>query len=562
MKFRDYQEYAIASIFRYFEQGGKGNPIVAMPTGTGKSVVIGGFIREAMLRYPGQRIVMLTHVKELIEQNYEKLLALWPTAPAGVYSAGLRRREVGFPITFAGIATVAKRAKQFGHVDLVLIDEAHLVSPKAGTMYRQFLSELYQVNPALKVIGFTATHYRMGQGLLTDAGGIFTDICVDMTQVGAFNWFISEGYLCPLVPKRTSTELDVEHVKIQQGEYNLKQLQETVDKEEITYAALREALDQSVNRNHWLVFASGVQHAVNVAEMLDSMGVSATYVHSRMSTRERDQRIADFKAGKYTAMVNNGILTTGFDFPGIDLIIMLRPTRSPGLWVQMLGRGTRPVYAPGYDLTTTEGRLAAIAASPKQNCLVLDFAGNTKRLGPINDPVLPRRKGGGLGRPAPVKTCDHCGTYCHASVRICPECRAEFPVTIKLSDKASTDELIADGMPVVESFKVDRVVYNRHEKEGRPPSLRVTYYCGLRMFKEWVALEHGGYAGKRGRDWWRQRAPKGTTPPATVAEALERISELRTPRELRVWINKKYPEVMGATFEGEDEQISSEAPVR
>src|SRR5690606_23327156 len=103
MKFRDYQEYAIASIFRYFEQGGKGNPIVAMPTGTGKSVVIGGFIREVMLRYPGQRIIVLTHVKELIEQNYKKLLALWPTAPAGVYSAGLRRREIGLPITFAGI---------------------------------------------------------------------------------------------------------------------------------------------------------------------------------------------------------------------------------------------------------------------------------------------------------------------------------------------------------------------------------------------------------------------------------------------------------------------------
>jgi len=103
------------------------------------------------------------------------------------------------------------------------------------------------------------------------------------------------------------------------------------------------------------------------------------------------------------------------------------------------------------------------------------------------------------------------------------------------------------------------VVYNRHEKEGRPPSLRVTYYCGLRMFREWVALEHGGYAGKRARDWWRQRAPKGSIPPATVTEALERINELRIPRMLRVWINKKYPEILGATFDEEDEQTLSKA---
>lgn len=85
MQFRDYQDYAIESIFRYFEEGGEGNPVVAMPTGTGKSVVIGGFIQRAFQRYPGQRVMKLTHVKELIEQNFEKLLAIWPTAPAGIF---------------------------------------------------------------------------------------------------------------------------------------------------------------------------------------------------------------------------------------------------------------------------------------------------------------------------------------------------------------------------------------------------------------------------------------------------------------------------------------------
>lgn len=397
MQFRDYQDYAIESIFRYFEEGGEGNPVVAMPTGTGKSVVIGGFIQRAFQRYPGQRVMKLTHVKELIEQNFEKLLAIWPTAPAGIFSAGLRRRDAYCPITYAGIATAIKAVETFGHVDLLLIDECHLVSPKADTMYQAFINGLKKVNPYLKVIGFTATHYRMGQGLLIEEGGLFTDVCVDMTTLEAFNWFLAEGYLCPLVPRPTRTELDVEGVEIRQGEYNLKQLQEAVDRDEVTHAALLEALEMGHDRQHWLVFASGVEHAIHVAAMLESLGVSATCVHSKMSDGERDQRLADYKAGKYRAMVNNGILTTGFDFPAIDLIVMLRPTQSPGLWVQMLGRGTRPLYAPGFDLETTEGRLAAIINSPKRNCLVLDFAGNTRRLGPINDPVIPKRKGKGGG---------------------------------------------------------------------------------------------------------------------------------------------------------------------
>lgn len=552
MKFRDYQDYAIESIFRYFEEGGEGNPIVAMPTGTGKSVVIGGFIQRVFQRYPGQRIMKLTHVKELIEQNFKKLLAIWPTAPAGIFSAGLGRRDTHYPIIYAGIATAIRAVETFGHVDLLLIDECHLVSPKADTMYRTFIDGLKKVNPYLKVIGFTATHYRMGQGLLTEEGGLFTDVCVDMTTLEAFNWFLAEGYLCPLVPRPTRTELDVEGVKVQQGEYNLKQLQEAVDRDEVTRAALLETLELGHDRQHWLVFASGVEHAIHVAAMLESLGVPATCVHSKMSNGERDQRLADYKAGRYRAMVNNGILTTGFDFPAIDLIVMLRPTQSPGLWVQMLGRGTRPLYAPGFDLETTEGRLAAIVNSPKRNCLVLDFAGNTRRLGPINDPVIPKRKGRGGGQ-APVRICENCGIYCHANLTHCPECGFEFPRSVKFSPRAGTEALIRgeQELPQVELFRVDRVVYNEHRKEGRPPSIRVSYYCGLRKFDEWVCLEHEGFARKKARDWWRNRAP-GTQPPETIAEAFQRLGELRTPTHIRVWVNKKHPEIMSYRYAEDD----------
>jgi DNA repair protein RadD len=303
-------------------------------------------------------------------------------------------------------------------------------------------------------------------------------------------------------------------------------------------------------RDHWLVFASGIEHTFNVAAMLQSFGISTTYVHSKMGDAERDANIADFVAGKYRVMVNNGILTTGFDFPGIDLIGILRPTQSPSLWVQMLGRGTRPFYIKGYNLGTREGRLESIANSAKQNCLVMDFAGNTKRLGPINDPVLPRKKSKGASGTAPVKICEACNTYNHASARFCVSCGQEFPKLVKIRQYASTDELIASGqaeMPITEIFKVDRVIYNEHRKDGRPPSIQASYFCGMRMFKDWICLEHGGLASKKARDWWRKASGE---PPANTLEALSRLDELKSPMFIKVWLKPKYDEILGVDYEG------------
>lgn len=548
MKLRDYQVAAVQSIFEYFENN-TGNPIVAMPTGTGKSVVIADFVRQALMNYPGTRVMKLTHVKELIAQNFDKLLKLWPTAPAGIYSAGLKRKESIYPITFGGVATVAKAtAELFGSTDLLLIDECHLLSPNDATMYQRVIQGLKGINPHLKVIGFTATPYRLGHGMLTDQGGLFTDICFDLTTLEAFNWLLEQGYLSRLVPKRTVAELDVSGVHMHGGEYKLNELQDAVDRDEVTYAAIQEMMAVGHERKHWLIFASGIEHAIHVTAMLDSMGISAVCVHSKMSDDLRDNNLRLFTQGKVQAMVNNGILTTGFDYPEIDLIGMLRPTQSPSLWVQMLGRGTRPVYASGFDLEIAEGRLAAIAAGPKPNCLVLDFAGNTKRLGPINDPVLPRKKSKG-GGTAPVKLCEACGTYNHASVRICSHCGSEFPKEVKIGHNASTEELIADSAPKTEVFKVDRVVYHLHQKEGSPDSLKVSYFCGMRMFKEYVCLEHAGYAGKRARDWWRQRALD--EPPETIDEALKSLDVLRQPTHIRVWLKPKYDEILGHCYNGE-----------
>ena len=525
---RQYQVEAAYSILNYFTEQ-QGNPICVMPTGTGKSIVIAMLLQIIYSRWPTQRVMMLTHVKELIAQNYEKLLHLWPGAPCGIYSAGLNRKEAHMPILFAGIGSVAKKAPLFGHIDLIIVDEADLVSPDQETMYRTFLSALCTVNPNLKVVGFTATPWRIGQGHLTDEG-VFTDICFNISTLVAFNRLIAEGYLAPLIPKHTRTMLDIDGVHSRGGEFIASELQAAVDKMEVTQAALLEAIECAQDRYSWLVFASGIEHANHITDMLNDLGIPAVAIHSKLTTAERDAAIAGFKSGKYRAAVNNNVLTTGFDHPAIDCIVMLRPTSSTRLWVQMLGRGTRPF--PG-----------------KQNCLVLDFAGNTRRLGPINDPVLPRKKGDGPPGEVPVKICGVCGVYNHASVRTCCACGAEFSFQVKIKEHASHEELLKGEAPVTELYRVDHVTYAVHHKPLRPPILKVTYYCGLRHFIDYVCIEHAGFAGRKARAWWNQRT--GSPFPSSTDEACDRASqELKVATDIRVWVNKPFPEILAYCFDG------------
>lgn len=560
---RPYQSEAVESLWQYFRTHPVGNPLIAMPTGTGKSVVIARFLQSVMMQFGNQRILVLTHVKELIQQNYEKLMTLWQFAPAGIYSAGLNQRNMSQPITFAGIASVARKWAAFGHVDLVLIDEAHLMSPNDQTMYRTFLAGLESINPRLRVIGLTATPWRMGHGHLIDpyedAKGnllppLFTDVCFDITGLAPFNRLIHEGYLVPLVPKRPRLILETDGLHKRGGEFVEKEMQEKFDRDEITEAALREAMEYGADRKHWLVFASGTDHADHICDMLNILGIPAGCVHSKRAGR--DQTIADFKAGKIRALVNNNVLTTGFDFPGIDFIIILRATGSVVLWVQILGRGIRPVYVGPFDLNTMEGRWAAIEASGKLDCLVMDFARNSATLGPVNDPVIPKAKGKGGGE-APVKVCEVCETENHASVKYCGGqpfktalgCGAEFLFQVKFAEVAATDELIKIDEPVVKVFKVDSITIDRHEKEGSPPMMKVSYYCGYKSFSEFICIEHTNFAGRKARTWWKARTD--VEMPATTAEAINMADKvLAAPTHIRLHMNKKYPEILAFCYDG------------
>ncbi len=528
---RDYQTDAISGLYQHFLKTEDRNPLVVMPTGTGKSVVIANFVKQALTHWSDTRVLMVTHVKELIEQNHAALLRDWPECPAGIYSAGLGRKDIGAQVMCAGIQSIYKRAYEVRRCDLLLIDEAHLIPRSADTMYGQFISELRQLNPMLKVVGFTATPFRLDSGSLIEGDGrMFHDIAYELPVLDC----IEDGYLCEVISKATETTLDVSGVGTRGGEFIPGQLEEAVNVEATTRAAVNEIIERGQDRGSWLLFAAGVKHAESVRDIVRECGFSAEMINGETPKLERSQIINNFRRGNIRCITNVNVLTTGFDAPGVDLLGMLRPTQSPGLFVQMVGRGMR-------------------VANGKEDCLLLDFAGNCERHGPVDRVKCAAPGEAGEGE-APVKSCPECMTYVHAAVRICPDCGYEWPApTPKISARASDDVVLSsqiEAMPV----DVERVTYSRHQKRGKPDSMRVEYWCGsFNRYSEWVCFEHQGYPRKKAEQWWSKRWAMVGAPrtPATVGEALAFMTDGYSCAEpTRIWVrrNGKYFEIVKTEF--------------
>ncbi|GAB5501173.1 MAG: hypothetical protein PsegKO_34840 [Pseudohongiellaceae bacterium] len=521
---RPYQTEAIDSLYDHFRNH-QGNPLIVLPTGTGKSLCIAAFINQAVEAWPETRVLVLTHVKELIAQNHEELLRLWPLAPAGIYSAGLKRRDLDAPILFAGIQSIHGKAHELGQVDLVLVDEAHLIPRKGQTMYGRFLATLKRLNPMLKIIGLTATPYRMDSGRLDEGEErLFHRVAYD----APVSEMIAQGYLAEVIPRRTGTQLDVSGVGKRGGEFIAGQLERAVNTDEITRSAVQEILRSGEDRQSWLIFCAGVDHARDVRNELRAHDITSEMVLGDTPAPERDRIVEAFKAGEIRALTNANVLTTGFNAPGVDLIAMLRPTQSPGLYVQMVGRGTRT--APG-----------------NTDCLVLDFAGNTERHGPI-DAITPRAPGEGDGE-APTKDCPECDRILAAATRTC-SCGHVFPEPEpKLKSKPSTAPVLAKQTPT-ETVEVTGIAYHRHSKPSGVTRLRVDYRCGLATHREWVCLDHEGYPRRKAESWWRRRSP-GTAIPATVAEGLTRTAELAVPAAITLRPKGRYTEIVACHFHKE-----------
>jgi len=525
IKLRPYQTEAIEETMRFMSEN-VGNPLIVLPTGTGKSIVIAEFCRQILSSWADTKILVVTHVRELIQQNYDELKGLWPDAPAGINSAGLKQRDYEPSIVFCGIQSVYKRASRFVKVDLVLVDEAHLIPRKTDTMYQKFLTNLKIMNPHMRVIGLTATPYRLDSGLLHIGKEALFD---GISYEADLKDMVSDGFLTRLVSKNPKTRLKVDNVSIRGGEFVPAELERAVDIDDVNEAAVAEILEYGRDRKSWLIFCAGVSHATHIAELINAAGISCETIFGETAKTDRDRIIKEFKAGKIRALASMGVLTTGFNAPAVDLIAMLRPTQSTGLYIQIMGRGMR--NSPGKD-----------------NCLVLDFAGNVERHGPV-DRVNPKkpRKSDGEG-VAPTKTCPKCKTIVFAGCAECFECGYVWPPTEpEISHTATTLAVMSIDAPA-EWMKVNAVSYRLHKKAGKPDSMRVEYRCGLATISEWVCFDHKGYPRTKATQWWQKRMTKPGVIPETTAKAIAEAGLLLKPYEIKVQKNGKYSEITEFRF--------------
>jgi DNA repair protein RadD len=539
MQPRDYQVKAKNELYKYMELYKGKNPCLEMPTGSGKSHIVAMVCQDLVQSWPETRILMLTHVKELIEQNAEKMRQYWPNAPMGIYSASVGKKQLGEPITFGGIQSLRSKADLIGHIDIIIIDECHLVSHKEEGSYRGLIDDLKNINPSLVVIGLTATPYRLGFGYITGEGAIFDDI-IKPTSIEEL---VKLGFLAMLRSKKTKMELSTDGVHKRGGEFIEKELQEAVNTEGNNTKIINEVLKRAEDRKHWLFFCTGVDHAETMALLLKKHGISAECLTGQHTKRQRESIIEQYKAGEIKALTNANVLTTGFDFPDIDLIALCRPTMSASLYVQMAGRGMR-------------------LKKHADHCLVLDFAGNIERHGPVTNVIPPTKRGGKEG-DAPVKPCPNCDELLHAAVMECDACGYIFPPVEKAST-ALSNSCIMGYEPDEMEVKSWHWMPHTSRTSGKD-MIKIKYYGSLTspVVTEYLTIMHEGAGGERAMAKFSSIVSHCEASEVYQKDSLEDVCKLmeskQPPKILEYTKNGKFFNVIGRSWVDDSSAGQSQA---
>lgn len=523
LQLRPYQRESLDALWKAWETGAVTHPLIVLPTGAGKSLTMAELCTRA-LDWPNTRILVLAHRAELVQQNataIERQTGL----QCGVFSAGLGSRNTEFPVTVASIQSIWKRAPELDPFDLIIIDEAHRIPPTGTTRYRRFLAETALQNPEVRFIGFTATPFRMGTGRLDKGDDALFDRIVYEAQVGDL---IRDGYLSEVVSKGGITRIDTTGVKIRGGEYVPGELARAADDPDVTKAAVAEIVELGADRKGWIVFAAGIKHAEHILAEVRSHGIASELVTGETPAHERAHIISRFKGRQIRCLVSVEVFLEGFDAPHIDLIGMLRPTKSPVLYIQAVGRGLRK--APG-----------------KENCLLLDYAGVVAEMGPIDQVQIrePRKKGEDEPPPgiAPAKECPDCRLFVMASARTCPGCGHEYPpsdVNGKLVTSAYSGAVLSSQQELMD---VHDMVLSRWQPRdpSRPDTLLVTYHTNLRDVREWLCPEHPDTSYARVRFEHRCRTEWKIDPPDTIDDVLKIADDLPVPAAILVRPGKENP---------------------
>ena len=419
-----------------------------------------------------------------------------------------------------------------------LVHNCHLIPPEGDGMYRQFLADATVINPHLRVIGMTATPFRLKSGLICSPEHFLNHVCYEI----GIRELIRDGYLCSLVTKAGKTKAHTETVSMRGGEFVPGELESLMNRDALVESACAEIVERTTDRKACLIFATGVEHGRHIARVLHQKhSVECGFVSGETPPAEREELLARFRGDssgtlfgrdplQYLCNVN--VLTTGFDAPNIDCIALLRPTMSPGLYYQMVGRGFR--LHPG-----------------KNDCLVLDFGGNVLRHGPVDQiKIVQRDTGNGQ---APAKECPECQAVIAAGYATCPDCGFQFPPPDRQQHEAKpSDAGILSGQATDSEYEVRDVSYSVHTKRDAPPdapkTMRVDYRLGLDHWQcEFICFEHTGFARQKAVAWWRRRSPDRVPDTAELAVEIAEgggvaFAEMITVRSVA---GEKYDRIVG-----------------
>jgi DNA repair protein RadD len=535
MPLRDYQADAIQSAYDFLRTRTGENPCIVIPTGGGKTPILSTICHDAVTKWRG-RVLVVSHVKELVEQSANTLRLWYDDLDVGVYSAGVGSRDKRNDVIVAGIQSIYNKGLDLAGTkpfNLVLVDEAHRIPTDGDGQYQQLLKDLQAANPAVRVIGLTATPYRMKGGYVCSPDHFLNDICYEVSV----RELIARGYLSRLTSKGSHNDADLSSVSVRGGEYVASDMERAF--EEIIDSAVDEIVHYAKERKSVLIFCAGVDHAQKVTdklrELAGSEGVDCIYGSTNKFDRERS--VNSFKIGSTKYLCNVNVLTEGFDATRVDMVVLLRATLSPGLYYQMVGRGLR----------LHEG---------KQDCMVLDFGSNVATHGPIDAIRVRGGKSTGTGE-APTKTCPECKEIVPANYSNCSECGYEFPPPEpkpRHEPKASSEAILSEHKPTT-YYLVTDVYYAVHYKkdwiEGQPRTLRVDYFDGpARVASEWVCLEHDGYAKNKAVSWWGARC--NAKLPDTIEDAVSIASLDLILKPIQIGVRDaaggRFKEIVDVTF--------------
>lgn len=463
MELRPYQLELIDAVWEelFKEQ----EALAQLPTGGGKTLCFSHLLKRAMEAKPDIRCGVIMGRVDLVSQTEAAIARVVPRRHIGVYCGSLGRKEIGRSVTVASIQSIEQIA--IPRMNLLIVDEVHNFDQKSGA-YLRFIEKARLENPRLKVVGFSATPFRT-KGYIFGEGMFFKRLCFQKT----IHDMIALGFLCEPKLKLGSEAFDTSQLRTRAGEYVQEDVDKLVSNDDTVAHQIDDALAKSADRTSIAWATANIDHCNRVLDHLIKRGQYATSVHSKQDRTTRNSNLAAFMGGACRHMVFVSVLSEGFDHPPIDCVVLMRPTRSPVLYVQTCGRGLRISPETG-----------------KKDCLVLDYGQVVRELGPLDSPKVKGAKGEG---EAVLKCCPICASYVPGGCRECPECAHQFPPPEKpeekLTKRADHTAQILSNENRPEMQMLGPAVIAMHQSKSGNVCVRITYE-DRNLMNKW-----GGFGG-------------------------------------------------------------------